>query len=319
MRLALVVVLAAAAVGQQRVAPMVNPMAEPAQANLPAQKIGPDDLLAISVYDSPELTRTVRVGADGTIRLPMLKRRLQVQGMMPGDVEASVGEALKAEELIVDPFVTVTVAEYHSRPISVMGAVKKPLTFQAEAPVTLLNALARAEGLSADAGQEILITRAARGWSAGDAPLVERISVKELISGAGAAATMMLSGGEEVRVPEAGKVYVVGNVKKPGAFVLQNQAQSTVLEALAEAEGLLPYCGKVAYIYRREGAAGGKSEIPVELRKIMDRKAPDAALEAGDILYITDAKGQRLSLTALEKISVFGAGITAALVYAGVH
>src|SRR3954451_13674099 len=91
------------------------PVAAPAAANLPAQKIGADDLLAVSVYDSPELTRTVRVGADGSIRLPMLRQRIQVEGLMPSDVESAIGTALKTEELLVDPFVSVTVAEYHSR------------------------------------------------------------------------------------------------------------------------------------------------------------------------------------------------------------
>src|SRR5581483_6779957 len=196
---------------------------------------------------------------------------------------------------------------------------KKPATFQAEAPVTLLHALARAEGLSAEAGQEILISRPARDAAPGTPPLVQRVSVKALIDGADAAANVMLTGGEEVRVPEAGRIYVVGNVKKPGAFLVQDNAQSTVLKALAMAEGLLPYAGKQAYIDRTEGGPGGKNEIPVELRKILDRKAGDVALMANDILYITDNKGRRLSLTALEKITLFGAGITSALVYAGVR
>jgi polysaccharide export outer membrane protein len=312
---ALLFVLTAAAFGQQR----ITPMADPATTNLPAQKIGSDDLLAVSVYDSPELTRTVRVGADGVIRLPMLKKRIKVEGLMPSDVETAIATALTNEELIVDPLVTVTVVEYHSRPINVMGAVKKPITFQAEAPVTLLHALARAEGLSSDAGQEILITRAAPLSDAAAPPLVQRISVKALIDGADPAANVTLTGGEEIRVPEAGRIYVVGNVKRPGAFTLQDNAQSTVLKALAMAEGLLPYAGKQAYIYRTEGGAGGKNEIPVELRKIMDRKAADVALMPNDILYITDNKGRRLSMTALERISVFGAALTSALVYAGVR
>src|SRR5512140_757205 len=98
-------------------------------ANLPAQRIGPNDLIAVSVYDSPELTRTVRVGADGLIRLPMLKHGIAAEGRMPAEVERGITEALIAEQLIVDPFVTVTMAEYTSRPISVAGAVKTPLTF----------------------------------------------------------------------------------------------------------------------------------------------------------------------------------------------
>jgi protein involved in polysaccharide export with SLBB domain len=148
---------------------------------------------------------------------------------------------------------------------------------------------------------------------------VQRIGVKALIDGADPSANVILTGGEEIRVPAAGRIYVVGNVKKPGAFALQDSAQSSVLKAIALAEGLAPYAGKQAFIYRTEGGAGGKDEIPVELRKIMDRKAGDVALLPNDILYITDNKGRRLSLTALEKITLFGAGITSALVYAGVH
>jgi polysaccharide biosynthesis/export protein len=311
---ALLVLIATAAFSQR-----VTPMADPSVTNLPAQKIGADDLLAVSVYDAPELTRTVRVSADGSIRLPMLKQKIKVDGMMPSDVEEAIATALVKEDLIVTPFVTVTVAEYHSRPISVMGAVKKPVTFQAEAPVTLLHALARAEGLSAEAGQEILISRIPRGAAPDTPPLVQRISVKALIDGADGAANVTLSGGEEVRVPEAGRIYVVGNVKKPGAFLVQDNSESTVLKALAMAEGLLPYAGKQAFIYRTEGGVGGKNEIPVELRKILDRKSDDIALRPNDILYVTDNKGRRLTMTLLEKIGIFGAGITSALIYAGVR
>lgn len=315
MKLAVACLFACAAFAQPG---RITPMADPAASNLPAQKIGPDDLLAISVYDSPELTRTVRVGANGAIRLPMLKQRLDVQGMMPGEVEAAIAGALVAEELIVNPFVTVTVAEYHSRPISVMGAVKKPVTFQADTAVTLLDALARAEGLSSDAGREILISRApARGDNT--PPLVQRIPVKALIDSADPSVNVRLTGGEEIRVPEAGRVYVVGNVKKPGAFVLQDNSETTLLKALAMAEGLMPYSNKQAYIYRAEGGAAGKNEIPVELRRILDRKAEDVQLQANDIIYIPDNRGRKLTMGALEKIVIFGSAVTTALVYAGVR
>lgn len=311
MRSSLLLLFALAAAAQM---PHVPTMADPSAANLPAQKIGCDDLLAISVYDAPELTRTVRVGADGMIRLPMLKRRIKVEGAMPSDVETAIAEALKAEQLLVDPFVTVTVAEYHSRPISVMGAVKRPITFQAIGQVTLLDALARAEGLTADAGPEILVSRTQPGPDGKPAALVQRIMVKALIDAADPEVNVKLVGGEEIRVPEAGKIFVVGNVKKPGAFAVQDNSETTVLKALALAEGLMPYAAKEAYIYRREGN-GSKNEIPIELKKIMDRKAPDAPLLANDILYIPDRTGRRAGLAALEKILLFGTGATTALIY----
>src|ERR1039457_3973684 len=163
-----------------------RPLAAPETqgANLPAQAIGANDLIAVSVYDAPELTRTVRVSADGFIRLPMLKQRVKAQGLMPGDLESAIAKALQDEQIIVDPFVTVTVAEYNSHPISVAGAVKLPLTFQATGPVTLLEAITRASGLSPEAGAEILVTRTQPGPDGTASALVQRILVKGLIDAA---------------------------------------------------------------------------------------------------------------------------------------
>jgi polysaccharide biosynthesis/export protein len=284
--------------------------------NLPAQKIGPRDLIAIQVYDSPELTRTVRIGADGFVRLPMLKQQIKAEGLMPNDLETLVARALQDEGLIIEPFVTITVAEYSSRPISVAGAVKTPLTFQASSPVTLLEAITRAGGLTADTGSEILISKMQPGLDGTQTSLIQRVSVKALIDVADPDANIQLTGGEEVRVPEAGKVFVVGNVKKPGAFAVQDGGETSVMKMLAVAEGLAPFAGKQAYIYRREGN-GTKNEIPIELSKIMDRKAPDAPLLPNDVLYVPDSRTKRIGLATLEKILIFAttAGATA-LIYA---
>ena len=273
-------------------------------ANLPAQPIGPNDLIGVFVYGAPELSRTIRVGSDGLIRVPMLKRRIRAEGLQPAELEAAIMDALDEEAILVDAFVTVTIAEYHSRPISVAGAVKKPVVFQASAPVTLLEAIARAEGLRADAGAEILVSRP--GPDAGAAPMTRRIPVRSLIDGADASLNLQLSGGEEVRVPEVNKIYVIGNVRKPGAFPVQNGGETTVLEMLALAEGLAPYATKDAYIYRRE-ASGTKTEIPIQLEKIMKRQSPDVALAANDILYIPDNKGKRATISTLDRIASFGA------------
>ena len=292
---------------------------ESAAANLPAQPVGANDLVSVSVYDTPELSRTVRIGADGFMRLPMLKRRIKAQGLMPSELESAIAEALQAEKLIVDPYVTVTVAEYNSRPISVAGAVRQPVTFQATGPVTLLEAITRAGGLAPEAGAEILVTRLQPSREGVTSTLVQRILVKGLIDGADPALNIVLNGGEEIRVPESGKIYVIGNVKLPGAFPVGDGTESTVLKMLALSQGLMPYAAKEAYIYRREGN-GNKSEIPIPLTKIMERKAPDMPLLANDILYVPDNKGRRLTLGALDRILSFGttAGATA-LVYGVIH
>lgn len=315
MRLLVPLVLLTACVSAQPPTPNRAISVPEVGANLPAQPVGPNDLIAVSVYDAPELSRTIRVGADGYIRLPMLKQRVKAQDLYPSDLETAIAGALRTEDLLVDPFVTVTIAQYQSRPISVAGAVKMPLVFQAESPVTLLEAIARAQGLREDAGREILVSRTQPGPDAKPLMLTRRISVRGLIDEADPTLNMILTGGEEIRVPEVSKIYVMGNVKKPGAFPVQDGSETTIMQMLALAEGLMPFAGKEAFIYRRE-AAGTKNEIPVPLDKIMKRQAPDVTLTANDILYIPDNSGKRLRLAVLEKLLLFGgtAGATA-LIY----
>ncbi len=131
--------------------------------NLPVSKIGPNDLIGVNVYDSPELTRTIRVSADGDIRLPMIKQHIHAAGLYPEGLENEIAAVLVKNQILVDPMVSVTIMEYRSRPISVVGAVKSPLTFQAMGNVTLLDAITQAQGLADNAGPEILVSHQETG------------------------------------------------------------------------------------------------------------------------------------------------------------
>ena len=283
-------------------------------ANLPARPVGVDDLLGITVYGAPELSRTARVGPDGFIRLPMLRDKLAVRGLMPAAIESRLSEELTREQILVEPAVSVAIAEYGSRPVSVAGAVRHPLTFDVHGKITLLDALARAEGLSPEAGHEILVTRPVS--ESGAKPLVERVSVKELVEGADPAANVTLEGGEEVRVPEAGRVFVVGSVKKPGAFRLDDGTALTVMKSLALAEGLAPFSAKEAYIYRQSDG-GAREELTVPLRKILDRRAQDVAMNPNDILYVPDNRRGRVTANAIERALSFGAGTASGVLIYG--
>ena len=106
--------------------PQSSPAGAPPEiggANLPALPVGPQDLIAVSVYGSPELSRTLRVSDDGHVRMPMLRHPVKVLGLMPSALEAVIAQALISEQVLVDPAVTVTIVEYRSHPISVAGAV----------------------------------------------------------------------------------------------------------------------------------------------------------------------------------------------------
>ncbi len=287
-----------------------------ANPNLPFQEIGANDLIAISVYDAPEFARTIRVTSDGQIALPMMRRKIRAEGLLPDVLETNIAKALVEENILVDPLVTVTIVEYNSRPITVIGAVHKPVTFQAAGPLTLIDAITRAEGLTPEAGSEILITRTRANEDGEPVTKVERISVKGLIDQADVQLNPPLYGGEQVRVPEMGKVFVLGNVHKPGAFHVEDASGTSVLKLLALTEGLLPYTGKLAFIYRRVPNSPELKEVPIELDQIMRRKSPDLPLLANDILYIPESKGKKLTASVLEHLAGAGTnGVTGLMLY----
>ncbi len=301
-----------AAAQQQTVRPPVPAPDTNASANLPAQPIGADDLIAVQVYDAPEVSRSVRVSAEGTIRLPMLKTPVRVQGLLPKDIETLVAEALQREKILVDPYVTVSVVEYHSRPISVSGAVRTPLVFQAIGSVTLIDAIGRAGGLIPDqAGAEILVTK-----PNGDTGTqsVQRIPVKPLFSGSEPELNLKLQGGEEIRVPDVGKYIVAGSVTKPGPYPLLDGAANTVITAIAQAQGTIQYYSHTAYLYRPDDK-GTMHEITVPLGKILARKQPDITLQAKDVLYIPDSSGRRIAQETVTALTSVAGGAAIALTY----
>lgn len=121
--------------------------------------IGAGDTLAVQVFDVAELTRDVRVTEQGTISLPLLPARLRVSGMTEIQAEKKLEEVLATSGLVTHAQVSVTVKERKSNPITVIGAVAHPMVYQAVRPVTLLEVLSEAGGISNDAGNVVLITR----------------------------------------------------------------------------------------------------------------------------------------------------------------
>lgn len=284
-------------------------------SNLPVEKIGRDDLIGITVYDSPELTRAVRVDPDGNIRLPMVQQHIKAAGLYPAELEKTITTTLTGENVLVDPIVTVSVVEYRSRPITVTGAVRSPVTFQATGTVTLLEAISRAGGLADNAGSEILVSHPPPGTNDKSLILTERIPARALFNTENPSLNLELEGGENIRVPEAGRIFVAGNVKHPGVFPITDGSQSSVLRALALSEGLESFSGQTAYIYRIEGN-GSKNEIPIDVKKIVARKSPDVPLYANDMLYIPNRAGMQASAKALLLVSGIGLGVATLMVYA---
>jgi polysaccharide biosynthesis/export protein len=286
-----------------------------ASGNLPAEPIGKNDLLGITVYDAPELTRSVRVDGNGTIRLPMVLRHIKAAGLFPEDLEKAIRLALVDEQILVDPIVTVSIMEYRSRTINVIGQVKSPVMFQAIGHTTLLDALSRAGGVTESAGPEILVSSQSQGTGADAATLVRRIPISDLYDSPDNSMNIALEGGELIRVPEAGRFFVLGNVRSPGAFSIKNGSDTTVLKALALSGGLQPYPANLAYIYRTDNGKGGKGEVQVELKKIIHRTSPDISLKSDDILYIPEATGRKATMSVARTVGMMGASVGTTLLY----
>jgi len=121
--------------------------------------IGNGDLLDISVFDVPELSKEVRVSQTGTISIPLIPVRLRIAGLSETQAEEKIAELLEANGLVSHPEVGVAVKEHRSQPITVVGAVTHPMVYQADRDVTLLEVLAEAGGIANDAGDIVIVTR----------------------------------------------------------------------------------------------------------------------------------------------------------------
>lgn len=145
----------------QQVNDRIRAMSDSARAEPHDYIIGSGDVIAISVFDVQELSREIRVSQTGSIGMPLVPVRLHVAGLTESQAEQKIAEILETNGLVTNAQVSVSVKERKSKPITVVGAVSHPLVYQADRPVTLLEVLAEAGGISNDAGDSIIVTRTA--------------------------------------------------------------------------------------------------------------------------------------------------------------
>ena len=275
-------------------------------SNLPFQPIGASDLVRLIVDDSPELSQTFRVDQQGNLNLPLLNKPIPAAGLMPDALRDEIAATLKAQHLLVRPVVDVSVVEYRSRDVTVAGAVKTPMTIQELGDLRVLGALSQAGGLLPDAGPEIIVEQANGG--------AQRISVRQLFDGLHPQLNIPVTAGAQIRVPECEQVFVVGDVKRPGAFPFQDMQDTTVLKLLALSGGLDSFSRNKAYIYRAEPGNAQKTEIEVPLRRILDRKSADVKLAPNDILYVPTNGKLKASASVVNHVTGMGnAAVSAAI------
>src|SRR3990172_2243147 len=247
-------------------------------------RIGPEDLIEISVFEVPELSRTVRVSASGDISLPLIGT-MKATGFSPLQLEQAVTASLR-QSYVKDPQVSVFLKEYKSDPVSVVGAVKVPGLYQIQTQKSLIEVLAMAQGLSEGPqilpGRTIIIARKQRPGAVETADTLE-IPIKALLQDSDAQWNVPIYPGDVIKMVPAGKFYVTGDVNQPGGFALTDYDSVSTIQAVAMAGGTKKTASlKQAVIIRRD-AAGNRVEEKVDLKRVLQGKSAEAKLEANDI------------------------------------
>jgi polysaccharide export outer membrane protein len=249
----------------------------------PRVRIGPGDLLAVTVFDVPELAQAVRVSDTGDATFTLIGRQ-HVAGLTTDDAQTLVARLLKDRNYIVDPHVSVLIQEYNTQGVSVVGEVRKPGVYPVLGNQGLLDVISQAGGTTEMAGSDIIVRRD------GDE---KKITMQFSTDNPGRIVEdLQLRPGDKIIVPRAGMVYVIGDVGRPGGFIMQTNGKMTLLQAVAMAAGTTPTSSlNSSRLVRR--TTSGYTEIPLGLKKIMKGSEPDLQLEAEDIVVIPSSNTKR--------------------------
>jgi len=231
------------------------------------------DVLEIRVFDTPELSGKFRVDSHGNITLPV-GGAVGVKGLSPEQVQTAIEERFRQKEILRSPHVEVFVVEYATQRVTVMGEVKMPGVYPMGGKRGVLDYVSAAGGPTPAASKTALLTHK-------NSP-EQAIPVD--LSGAGQTSQPRVEPGDRIAVTRSGIVYVVGDVGRPGGYLIENKNTLTVLRAVALAQGLNKTAKLEAKLIRN--TATGRTETDVPLKKILANQAADPALQDEDILYV---------------------------------
>jgi polysaccharide export outer membrane protein len=313
-----VLCLAGRATSQLAVSPAPGELKEKCGSQVRSTyQLGPGDQLEISGPDLTELAnKLVRVDGDGDIEV-QLGGRVHVAGLTAQQTEEELNKVLG--KYIRQPQVVVSVAEVRSQPVSVLGAVNTPGVHQVQGHKTLLEMLALAGGIRSDAGYSVRITRELE-WGCIPLPKAEldtsgrfsvaELNLKKIMEAKNPDENIQIFPHDVISVPKAEMVYVIGEVKRSGGFVLGEHQSISVLQALSLAEGLNGNAdSRHAKILRLKREADQREEMAVDVKDVLNGKKPDVPLQGDDILFIPGSTGKKAALRTLEAAIQTGTGL----------
>ena len=264
----------------------------------PEYRLGPGDLIEVSVFGVDDFRHTIRVSASGAIKLPLLEA-IKVSGLTPTELEERL-TALLQEEVIKNPQVSVFVKEYRSQPVVVLGAVKNPGQYQITLQLKVVDALSLAGGLQPTAGDEATIQRA----SAEGAEEVIRINLRQLLEKGDMALNVVVRGGDVIHIRErvAETVYILGEVNRAGAFPIPPQQDLRVSQVFAWAGGTTRTAKVGKGVLFRYNEDGVRDELPVNISDILKGKKEDFIVKGNDIIFVPGSRIKDLGLSLLQGI-----------------
>jgi polysaccharide biosynthesis/export protein len=283
--------------------------------------LGTGDQLSVRVFGADELAaeRPIEVGYDGKINVPMVGK-VQASGVSVRSLEADLTK--RYSTYFKDPQVSVAVTDYRSEPVTVVGAVNAPNVIQLRGPTRLMHVISQAGGLRPDAGDRVLVTRqlspdksgaSASGATGPNANFyLKEVDLLKIIDGTDPSADVVIQANDLITVPKAKMVYVVGDVGRPGGYVLDGHSNSlTVLQAIALAGGVnkTAKSGDTKILRTATGTNSQRVESQIDLKKVMASQAPDVALHADDILFVPNSAARNAGIRALEMAVNVGTGL----------
>ncbi|RFF32496.1 polysaccharide biosynthesis/export family protein [Wenzhouxiangella sediminis] len=246
-------------------------------------RVGAEDRIRVNIFGVEDLSGEYRVNGAGRVLLPLVGE-VSIAGLTLGEVEQAIAEAY-AEDYLRDPQVSVEVVEYRSQQFTVIGAVEQPRVYNVSRQITLVEALAMAGGISAEAGSQVYLTDRVRNPDTnkiGTRTLI--IDVENLMQEA-EEYNLVLGESAMINVPRGGYVYVEGAVENPGAY--PQRADTTVLKALAEAGGLSFEASKGNIRVMRRTDNGGWEAQDIDYDRIRDNPNLDVPLDNGDVVLVS--------------------------------
>jgi polysaccharide export outer membrane protein len=262
-------------------------------------RIGVGDLLEVAVFGAPDFDKQVRVSSSGDVSLPLIGA-VRVAGLTTGEAEKLVAQKLLDGGYFNDPHVSIFEKEYQTQGISVLGEVQKPGIYPMLGSHKLFDVISAAGGTTPKAGNQVTITRR----DAKQAPQTVILAGNASDSSHNNPDVLP---GDTVVVQKAGVVYVVGDVRMPGGFIM-DKPELTVLQALAMAQGANP-TAKLDRARLIRKTNNQRQEVPIALKQILASKAPDVNLQPDDILFVPNSAAKSAMHRGLEAIVQAATGV----------